>query len=125
MGMRYCAVSEYGMLLNSKTMKLLAESIECRIGHINYMSSFTGEAIPIDDFGHDVFLADSETYSDDIIYFICVNKQPSLFAASYCCIDELVAGFKSLLMHYLPDDFDYRGNIRHLDRFVLGGNIVQ
>lgn len=38
----------------------------------------------------------------------------ALFKAAYKDMNELIDEFKSDIGEYLPEDFDYRANIRHI-----------
>ena len=132
MSMRDYAVDEYGLLLDEKTMKLLAkkicddytdkdyyedpysfnESVEAKFSGIDYISNFTGEAFSLDDEGNDEYRG-SISFSDDTVYILTASNAPSLFKAAYTNIDEMVSEFIELLGNYLPN-FVYRNNIKHL-----------
>lgn len=53
-------------------------------------------------------------YDGDRIYYIQVSSYPTLFKPAYKSMDELIAEFKEKVGEYLPEDFDYRSNIRHI-----------
>lgn len=129
MSMRDYAVDDYGLLLTEETMKIIA-SIVCDDfdnmeedeygyalydeGICEYIGDFTGEAIHITDDGYDEHRKNGESYSGDRIYYVYAGLCSTLFKAAYENIDELIAEFKQKLGEYLPDDFDYRANIRHI-----------
>lgn len=127
MSMRDYAYEDYGLVLNEETIKMICEKVfaddlhdgedggyalyEAEICQI--ANNFTGELYPITDEGKDNWDR-SETPDDDSIFYIPVEKYPSLFKTAYNNMDELVAEFKKALGEYLPADFDYRSNIRHI-----------
>ena len=127
MSMRYYAYEDYGLILHDETIKILCEKVfanepseEEDDGFSLYdaeicqmASSFTGEAYPIRDNGGDDWDR-SETYYDDSVFYIPVEKYPTLFKTAYKDMDEMVAEFKDKIGEYLPEDFDYRSNIRHI-----------
>lgn len=132
MSMRDYAVDDYGLVLFSDDLRLLAEKIvddfsECdwendmysiiedvvdKLG-VEYISSFTGETYQLLDDG-DVDWADSDFFNDDMIYYIHVSKYPNIFEKAYESMDELLAEFKEKIGKYLPNDFDFRGHTRHI-----------
>jgi hypothetical protein len=132
MGMRDYAVDDYGLLMTTETLKIIASQIcddyteEDYNGDeyyyndmlydadlIDYISDFTGEAMEIDNNGKNEWNA-GETYNCDRIYYVPIGRISTLFKATYNSMDELVNEFKEKLGEYLPDDFDYRGNIRRI-----------
>lgn len=132
MSMRNYAVDDYGLVLFSDDLRLLAEKIvddfsECdwendmysiiedvvdKLG-IEYISSFTGETYQLLDDG-DIDWADSGFFNDDMIYYIHVSKYPNIFEKAYESMDELLAEFKEKIGKYLPSDFDFRGHTKHI-----------
>ena len=129
MSMRDYAVNDYGLLLTEETMKIIAskvcddfEAIDeyCygealyENGVCEYIGDFTGEAIHITDDGNDDYWKDCESYSSDQIFYINVSSYPTLFKPAYESIDAVIAEFKEKVGEYLPEDFDYRSNIRHI-----------
>ena len=72
--------------------------------------------------GHDLYnfvrdvlrVRSGESYSGDQIYYIPVNSYPTSFKPAYENMDALIAEFKEKVGEYLPEDFDYRSNIRHI-----------
>lgn len=129
MSMREWAVDDYGLLLTKETIKIIAlkvlDDLEERDedeygdalyedGFCEYIGEFTGEAIYIEDDGKEDWRRSGESYNGDRIYYVNVSKYPSLFKAAYENMDELITEFKSKVGDYLPEDFDYRANIRHI-----------
>ena len=126
MSMRTYAYEDYGLVLTEETMKLICkmafadDPVEYEYGMALYeadicacVGNFTGELFPITDEGKDNWDR-SETNDDDYVYYVPVEKYPSLFKTAYNNMDELVAELKESLGEYLPADFDYRSNIRHI-----------
>ena len=138
MSMRDYAVDDYGMLMTSETMKMVAskacdnyteeayaedvwsfhEELYDK-GIVEYISSFTGESIVINDLGESVWCS-GESYGDDVIYFVPTRRISMLFRAAYRDMNELVAEFKERLGEYLPDDFDYRSKLCHISGTYYG-----
>lgn len=132
MGMRDYGVDDYGLIVNTETAKLIASKVFKEYteesyaedpdyyidelyekGIVEYISEFTGESMEVDDEGKSVWNT-GETYDSDRIYYVSVLKYSTLFKAAYKDMDELVSEFKRQLEEYLPEDFNYRGNIRHI-----------
>ena len=88
-------------------------------GLVEYIGSFTGEAIAINENGENIW-SDSESYDDDIIYYVPTNMVSTLFKAAYSNVDEMIEEFKEKIGEYLPDDFDYRKYIRHISGTHFG-----
>ena len=132
MSMRDYAVDHYGLLMTKETLKIVASQVcdeyteedydedEFRFndelyeaGIIEYIGEFTGEAMEIDDEGKNEWNT-GEAYNWDTIYYVPISNMSTLFKAAYNNMSELVNEFKEKLCEYLPDDFDYRGNIRRI-----------
>lgn len=134
MSMRDHATDDYGLVLDEETVWLIAKLFDpdalkeyspdivyidelqyllYEEGIVELISSFTGEALMINDDGSDNY-GDSNTYSEDIIVFVQVSNYPTLFKNAYNNMDELVEEFKRKVGAYLPDNFDYRSRIRHI-----------
>ena len=135
MSMREYAVYDYGLLLTDKTMKALVkkhcedfteedfeddkfafyEAVEDTFdGHIEYVSEFTGEAKYIEDDGSCSWGCDSVHYNDDYIYYVPINRKLTLFKAAYENMDNMIADFKERIGEYMPENFDYRANMRYI-----------
>lgn len=138
MSMRDYAVDDYGLLLTNETLKAIASNAcddysdeayaEDVLGFneelydkgiIEYISSFTGESIAINDKGESTWSV-SETYNDDIIYFAPTKNISTLFKAAYRDMDEMIDEFRKRLGEYLPGNFDYRKYIRHISGTYYG-----
>lgn len=129
MSMRDYAVDDYGLLLTEETMKIIASKVcddfedideYCygealyENGVCEYIGDFTGEAIHITDDGDNDYWKSGESYSSDQIFYINVSSHPTLFKPAYESMDAVIAEFKEKVGKYLPEDFDYRSNIRHI-----------
>ena len=135
MSMREYAVYDYGLLLTDETMKALVkkhcedfteedfevdefgfyEAVESTFGgHIEYVSEFIGEAKYIEDDGTCSWGCDSVYYSASYLYYIPMDRALSLFKAAYKNMDEMIADFKERIGKYMPEDFDYRTNMRYI-----------
>lgn len=129
MSMRDYAVDDYGLLLTEETMKIIAskacddfEDMEedeygdalYEEGICEYIGDFTGEAGILFDDGLNDWMKNGEMYDGDRIYYVQVSSYPTIFKAAYENMDALIAEFKEKLGEYLPEDFDYRSNIRHI-----------
>jgi hypothetical protein len=126
------AVNDYGLLMNEDALKRIAMKV-CNNydeeeydeepddfnydlyekGIVEFVGEFTGEAIKIRDDGIDLY-GHSDMYNCDIVYYVPVSKWSTLFKAAYNNVDEMICEFKKKLGEYLPEDFDYRNNIRHI-----------
>ncbi len=129
MSMRDYAVDDYGLLLTEETMKIIASKV-CddfedmeedeygdalyEEGICEYIGDFTGEASLLLDDGSNDWIRNGEMYDGDRIYYIQVSSYPTIFKAAYENMNALIAEFKEKVGEYLPEDFDYRANIRHI-----------
>lgn len=129
MSMRDYAIDDYGLLLTKETIKIIASKVLDDLeerdedeygdalyekGICEYIGDFTGEAGILFDDGLNDWIKTGEMYNGDMIYYIPVSSYPTLFKAAYNNMDELIKEFKSKVGDYLPDNFDYRANIRHI-----------
>lgn len=129
MSMRDYAVDDYGLLLTEETMKIIASKV-CddfddmdedeygdalyEEGICEYIGDFTGEAGILFDDGLNDWISNGEMYDGDRIYYVQVSSYPTIFKAAYENMDALINEFKEKVGEYLPDDFNYRANIRHI-----------
>lgn len=129
MSMRDYAVDDYGLLLTEETMKIIA-SKACddfddmeedeygdalyEKGICEYIGDFTGEACILLDDGLNDWMRSGEAYDGDRIYYVQVSSYPTIFKAAYENMDALIEEFKEKVGEYLPEDFNYRANIRHI-----------
>jgi hypothetical protein len=127
--MRDYAVNDYGLLLTEETMKIIASKVcddfedmeEDEYGDVlyeegicEYIGDFTGEAGVLLDNGLNDWINNGEMYDGDRIYYVQVSSYPTIFKAAYENMDALIAEFKEKVGEYLPEDFNYRANIRHI-----------
>ena len=138
MSMRDYGVNDYGLIVNEETMKLLASKVVKEYteedyeenseyytdelyekGIIEYISEFTGESTEIGDDGSNLW-SSGEQYSCDSIYYVSLYNYSTLFKAAYENMDVLINELKERVGEYLPDDFDYRSNIRHITGTYYG-----
>lgn len=131
MSMRDYAVNDYGLLITADAMELLAKAIcpgytpaayqknsydfqdtvAAKLDLI-YTGDFTGEAIYINDNGDDEY-SHALDFSNDSLYYITLNRYPSLFRQAYRDMNQVIQELKLRLGDYLPANFDFRNNIRH------------
>lgn len=135
MSMREYAVYDYGLLLTEEMMKVLAkmhckdfteedfdmdefgfyEEVELVFGgNIEYVGQFTGEAKYVEDDGSCNWGFNSVFYDDEVLYYVPINRKLSLFEATYKSMDDMIADFKERVGKYMPEDFDYRYNMRYI-----------
>ena len=132
MSMREYAYEDYGLILDEPTMEHIFvkkfnepvgdEHVGCALYDSEFCTcapQFTGEASGIHDDGKDDW-SNSLVYECDEVYYVPLNKYPSLFKAPYNNIDEIVEEFKEKLGEYMPDDYGYRANLRHIIGTVWG-----
>ena len=138
MSMRDYAVDDYGLLMTREMLKAIASKVcdgyteeeyeedefafnEALYdeGIVEYIGSFTGESIAINDKGENMW-GDSESYDDDIIYYTPTSKVSTLFNAAYKNVEEMIEEFRDRLGEYLPEDFEYRKYIRHISGTYFG-----
>lgn len=132
MSMRDYAVDDYGLILNTNHLQLLASKILNNFSEkewetnrwdmaeelteklsIECISEFCGEAFAITNIGESDW-SNTDIYNGDSIYYIGVSVYPNLFKQAYSNMDELILEFKKKIGKYFPDNFDYRSNIRHI-----------
>ena len=85
----------------------------------DFIYEFTGEAFFVDDKGS-VYWGESENFYYEQIWFVELKKMPTLFAAPYKNMCEIVDELKDKLGDYLPDDFDYKSRIRLISGTYYG-----
>ena len=138
MSMRDYAVNDYGLLMTEETMQMIVSKV-CKDyteedykddpfgfneaiyneGIVEFISSFTGESIIINDNGENLW-GNGEYYNDDVIYYVPTKNISTLFKAAYNNIDEMIEEFKGKLGKYLPAEFDYRKHIRNISGTYYG-----
>ena len=133
MSMRDYACEDYGLVLDDKAMRHICDKmfiddpVEAgdegyalyESGFCNLFGQFTGEAFGIQDNGNDTW-DNSTNYGCDEVYYVPFDKYPSLFSTAYANIDEIVEEFKTKIGEYLPEDYNYRSNIRHIIGTTFG-----
>lgn len=135
MSMRDYAVSDYGLLLDEETIKIIASKLFDDFsedekedlayllydnGICEYISDFTGESFPIRDDGYVSWCDDGENYRCETVAFVPISNFPTLLKRAYESIDEIIDEFKGKVGEYLPDGFDYRGKLRHISGTYFG-----
>ena len=138
MSMRDYAVNDYGLLMTIEMMQMIASNV-CKDyteedykddpypfngeiyekGIVEYISSFTGESIEINDDGTNN-RGVCEFYNDDAIWYAPTKNISTLFKVAYKDMDEMIAEFRKRLGEYLPEDFDYRKYIRNISGTYYG-----
>ena len=133
MSMRYYAIEDYGLVLDDKALRFICDKMfaddpvdegdetcvlyEAEI--IDLFDEFTGEAFCINDNGDDVWDR-STSYSCDEVPYVPLRKYPSLFGAVYKDFNEIIEELKEKIGEYMPEDYDYRANIRHIIGTTFG-----
>lgn len=137
MSMRDYAVDDYGLVLDSETIKVIASKVFDGFvdndeelgdwgyelydkGICEYISEFTGEAQELTDDGVYTWGGDSKDYYCDAIAYVPASNYPTLFKKAYNNMEEIVEEFKVKLSKYLTEDFDYRSRIRHISGVYYG-----
>lgn len=135
MSMRDYAVSDFGLVLDEETIKVIASKVFVDfsddeeedwgyalydMGICEHISEFTGEAQEITDNGAFVWGGDYKTYSNDSINYVPISRFPTLFKKAYNNMEEIIDEFKTKLGMYLTEDFDYRSRICHISGTYYG-----
>lgn len=125
----------YGLVFNSNLMHCLAAKVctdfeedtwdDYKYDYIDEVieklglercGSFSGSVFSIDSYGNETFEC-SDIYQDDTIYFMELNRYPALLKKAYDSIEQIEEECKHRIGAYLPDSFDYKGNLMH----IVGG----
>ena len=130
MSMRDYSVTDYGLVLDDDTIKVIASKVfddfndnesVYDLGYDLYnngicelVSEFTGEAMELADDGAINWGCDYKGYNSDAIYYIPLRYYSTLFKKAYNNMEEIIDELKSKVGEYLTDDFDYRNNIRYI-----------
>jgi hypothetical protein len=132
MSIRDYAVEDYGIVLKKDDLKKICmnlfedctdetweedyrgfvESLKDEMVDLCYCGNFTGEAFAIDRDGRDDY-SNSIAFSDDSLYYVPIQKYPTLFEAAYKCFEDIVADFTETMSSYVPSDFDFT-SVRHI-----------
>ena len=134
MSMRDYAYVDYGLVLDEDIINDIAAQV-CEDfteitneywgyelyekGICEYAGDFTGEAICIDDKGNDDWRT-TMIYSGESLCYIPLDKYPSLLNNAYNSIDEIIDELKEKIGKYMPKDYNYRANIRHIVGTTFG-----
>lgn len=133
MSMRDYACEDYGLVLDQSAMRYICKTMfvddpveegdeGCALYEAevcNLFGQFTGEAFGIQENGNDTW-DNSTSYSCDEVYYVPLKKCPSLFDTAYKDINEIIEELKEKIGEYLPEDYDYRSNIRHIVGTTFG-----
>ncbi len=87
---------------------------------LQYISEFVGEATLVEDDGESGWCDSIYYSSDDTIYYVPLSYYPNLFKAVYTDIGDIVNDVKEKIGKYMPDNIDYRANIRHITGTYFG-----
>lgn len=129
--MRDYPVYDYGLILDEKAIKHIAKRVFIDLsededtfsclgyelyskGICEYVSNFTGEAQAINEDGVVEWGCDHVAYCDDEIVYVSMDKYPFLFKKAYGSFTDIIKELKGKVGQYLPENFDYRNNIRHI-----------
>jgi len=93
-------------------LQILQEMMETEHLDLGYTSNFTGTVETCDELLPFVTTCSIEqNHDDDVILYLPLEKDRSLFQAAYPSAGELLAEIRQKLQGYLPDDFDYAAHI--------------
>ncbi len=129
MSMQETGISEYAFLFTDETLRLIAkklfsdytdEKYNKAMGlyvydikeklSLNYEGEFTGSTYPLKEDGCPDFFSE-DNYSSNILLYLPLEKEISLFKTSYKNMEEVVSEIRNKIGDYLPDDYNYRKNI--------------
>ena len=133
MSMREYAAEDYGLVFDDKALRHICDKAftddpvvegdeTCALYEaeiINLFGEFTGEAFYISNDGTDSYNG-STSYSCDEVPYVPLKKYPSLFSTAYKDFNEIIEELKEEVGEYLPEDYDYRSNIRHIIGTTFG-----
>jgi hypothetical protein len=125
MSMRDYAVDDYGIIIGEDEFAYMSEHYDgegdksCYYDVLEdlaeYNGEFTGEAHLINEDGTtDYGGRNTLSFSDDATWYFSIPKWGTLFKVAYNNMDELVQDMKEKYGKYLPPDYDYIKNIRHI-----------
>lgn len=135
MSVREYGIDNYGLLLTEETLRKILkrdglivkddeyysmdELFDMLDGRFDadFLREFTGEAMLIDDEG---FNCDGDMFLCEPICYLPLNRYPRLFSRAYKDMDEIVDELMDKLELYLPYDFNYKDNIRHIAGIYIG-----
>lgn len=133
MSMRAYATDDYGLVLDEKAMKEIcrrkfsdefteeefasdelawmvdaADSLD-----ITAIGDLTGEAFELTGDGETLW-GTSKPIGCGTAFLVGLSKYPRLCDRAYQSMDEAIDEIKRKIGQYLPDDFDYEGNMKHI-----------
>ena len=124
MSMRNYSFSDYGIVLNGLVDGGTQEDLaEC--GIVETQFSFTGDAFPLYDNGNPKY-GEADTFNDEAIYYIALQRSPNFFKAAYRDMEELVADMLARYRNMRRKDESHRlpvltaKKVRRLLRMVDG-----
>jgi hypothetical protein len=134
--MRNYAVDEYGLLIDDAAIRYVARKLkknnaeeldwddianaEEELG-CYYTSEFDGEAFAILDDGRDDCDIDTRLlFEGNVLYLIPLRRYPTLFSTAYNNMQEVIAEVRQGIENLPPQNFDYRGHLRHVIGTYLG-----
>ncbi len=118
-------ISEYGLILKPDIIESVVKNAVsdnysrslfpgCGNNLITLLSSCTGETYPINHIGYDDW-NNVTAYEEDQLCYHCLVLEPCFFETTCKDLESLVAMVKNEFdTAYLPEDFDFRNNIRHV-----------
>ena len=132
MSMREYGYDDYGVIISEEELKAAALKLFNNVTEESWnqnkyeimfdvadhlgmtvCSNFSGSAIKIGKDGIEDY-SDCEDYSDDVIVYMSLYNQPSLFKAAYNDMDEIRDEIYARLGKYTRTDDNYGPDVRHI-----------
>lgn len=123
MSMRSYAFDDYGVVITTEMIDAIKEKLKLKedldyydIGEeidAEYSAEFEGEAQLVLQDGS-IDYADTITFDNGSFYYFPIRRYGTLFAPAFSSMEELVTEMKYWYGKYLPEDFEYEKNIRHI-----------
>lgn len=123
-------LSDYGFVLSDETLRTIGrqmipnfnpyegwtitdviEELEDRGYEIQIVGNFSGGTYAITP---DEMEFDYDMYTDETLYYIPLDRTPKMFDVAYKNMDEIVNEIKDKIGEYLPDNFSYENNLKHI-----------
>ena len=139
MGMRNSAVEDFGLVIDEEVGKYMLDKLSKETGRefdeddddvgymlyeegiCEYIPEFTGEVFELNNEGNPMFSSDkTEYYQYDSVFYVPLMKRPSLFKQAYVNMEDIIRELKGRVGKYLPEGFDYRGNLRNISGVYYG-----
>ena len=86
---------------------------------LDFVSGFTGNTMQVGASGEE-YEDPNGFYQHGYLYFLPLMHFPTLFTRAYPSIEHAVIELKSVIGGYLPEDFDYESNLKHIVGTYLG-----